>query len=227
MAPALLNRAWTAYCGRCPAALRRCRRMAWAQGAGPPLVGGKAARHFQRELEGARLLALQGLTTGAAGRRAAAGRGRLVVKPDHTDAAQSSSVTPGGGGGTGAAGRCPASGARRKPRAAIGELHAKGPWQDDLHPPVACYAGRLYLIDGGGVRAEIPAAAVATESAGNLGVFFAQLPALLDPFLEELLVHYLLANGEHALPLEALQKEIAKVRRWRVRDSAEEGRSRL
>ncbi len=49
-------------------------------------------------------------------------------------------------------------------------------------------------------------------------MFFAQLPALLDPFLEELLVHYLLANGEHALPLEALQKEIAKVRRWRVRD---------
>lgn len=27
------------------------------------LVGGKAARHFQRELEGARLLAAQGLTT--------------------------------------------------------------------------------------------------------------------------------------------------------------------
>ncbi|MDQ6156259.1 lipopolysaccharide kinase InaA family protein, partial [Pseudomonas aeruginosa] len=29
------------------------------------LVGGKAARHFQRELEGARLLAAQGLTTPA------------------------------------------------------------------------------------------------------------------------------------------------------------------
>ena len=52
----------------------------------------------------------------------------------------------------------------------------------------------------------------------NLGVFFAQLPASLDPYLEELLIHYLLANGEHALPLEALQKEIARVRRWRVGD---------
>ncbi|MFX6036101.1 hypothetical protein ABTE74_22195, partial [Acinetobacter baumannii] len=69
------------------------------------------------------------------------------------------------------------------------------------------------------VRAETPGQPLSRQKVlENLGVFFAQLPALLDPFLEELLVHYLLANGEHALPLEALQKEIAKVRRWRVRD---------
>ena len=57
---------------------------------------------------------------------------------------------------------------------------------------------------------KLPASRCRQKVLENLGVFFAQLPALLDPFLEELLVHYLLANGEHALPLEALQKEIAR-----------------
>jgi tRNA A-37 threonylcarbamoyl transferase component Bud32 len=49
-------------------------------------------------------------------------------------------------------------------------------------------------------------------------VFFAQLPKSLEPFTEELLVYYLLSNSEHALPLEALQKQIAKVRAWRLKD---------
>src|SRR5690606_28367743 len=40
----------------------------------------------------------------------------------------------------------------------------------------------------------------------------------LEPFIEELLVHYLLANGEHALPMEALLKEIQKVCVWRLND---------
>ena len=31
-------------------------------------------------------------------------------------------------------------------------------------------------------------------------------------------MHYLLANAEHALPLEALLREVEKVRRWRLRD---------
>jgi tRNA A-37 threonylcarbamoyl transferase component Bud32 len=49
-------------------------------------------------------------------------------------------------------------------------------------------------------------------------VFFAQLPKALEPFIEELLVYYLLSNGEHALPMEALQKQIDKVRTWRLKD---------
>jgi tRNA A-37 threonylcarbamoyl transferase component Bud32 len=52
----------------------------------------------------------------------------------------------------------------------------------------------------------------------NLGVFFAQLPKSLEPFTEELLVYYLLSNAEHALPLEALQKQVDKVRSWRLKD---------
>jgi tRNA A-37 threonylcarbamoyl transferase component Bud32 len=55
----------------------------------------------------------------------------------------------------------------------------------------------------------------------NLGVFFAQLPQALEPFTEELLVHYLLSNGEHGLPMEALQKQIDKVRSWRLKDYLE------
>ncbi len=31
-------------------------------------------------------------------------------------------------------------------------------------------------------------------------------------------MYYLLSNSEHALPLEALQKQIAKVRAWRLKD---------
>ncbi|HFK1884474.1 TPA: serine/threonine protein kinase, partial [Pseudomonas aeruginosa] len=183
------------------------------------LVGGKAARHFQRELEGARLLAAQGLTTPALladGLQQGEG-GWLLF--DYLDAAQSL-----GDAWRAVEAQAPLGDAQQavlgEALAAIGELHAKGLWQDDLHlDNLLRHAGRLYLIDGGGVRAETPGQPLSRQKVlENLGVFFAQLPALLDPFLEELLVHYLLANGEHALPLEALQKEIAKVRRWRVRD---------
>ncbi|MBH9407816.1 serine/threonine protein kinase [Pseudomonas aeruginosa] len=183
------------------------------------LVGGKAARHFQRELEGARLLAAQGLTTPALladGLQEGEG-GWLLF--DYLDAAQSL-----GDAWRAVEGQAPLGDAQQavlgEALAAIGELHAKGLWQDDLHlDNLLRHAGHLYLIDGGGVRAETPGQPLSRQKVlENLGVFFAQLPALLDPFLEELLVHYLLANGEHALPLEALQKEIAKVRRWRVRD---------
>jgi tRNA A-37 threonylcarbamoyl transferase component Bud32 len=44
------------------------------------------------------------------------------------------------------------------------------------------------------------------------------VPKSLEPFTEELLVYYLLSNGEHGLPVEALQKQIDKVRSWRLRD---------
>ncbi|MBL0952387.1 MAG: UvrB/UvrC motif-containing protein, partial [Pseudomonas sp.] len=103
---------------------------------------------------------------------------------------------------------------------AIGQMHAQGLWQADLHlDNLLRHEGRLYLIDGGGVRCEVAGQPLSRARVlENLGVFFAQLPAELDPFLEELLIHYLLANGEHALPLEMLQAEIAKVRRWRLRD---------
>ncbi|MPT16340.1 MAG: serine/threonine protein kinase [Pseudomonas sp.] len=183
------------------------------------LVGGKAQRHFQRELEGAERLARQGLVTPellAHGFVEGQG-GWLLFEYLHgaqslwqawREVAQEALLGDG------------QQGVLAEALGAIGQMHAQGLWQDDLHlDNLLRHEGRLYLIDGGGVRWETPGQPLSRARVlENLGVFFAQLPAELDPFLEELLIHYLLANGEHALPLEMLQAEIAKVRRWRLRD---------
>jgi len=183
------------------------------------LVGPKAERRFHRESKGVHLLLDQGLLTPA-----------LLAE----------GFEPGEGGwllfeylqnahSIGDAWRlveqeAPASDGQQAVLAqaleAIGKLHSKGLWQADLHPDnLLQHNGQLYLIDGGGVQAQVPGQPLGRDEVlRNLGVFFAQLPGNLEPFLEELLIHYLLANGEHALPLEKLLGEIANVRRWRVRD---------
>ncbi|EPN07949.1 hypothetical protein A249_12137, partial [Pseudomonas syringae pv. actinidiae ICMP 18804] len=103
---------------------------------------------------------------------------------------------------------------------AIAQQHAKGLWQEDLHlDNLLRHNGRLYLIDGAGIRAEQAGKPLSRQKVlENLGVFFAQLPKAFEPFTEELLVHYLLSNGEHGLPMEALQRQIDKVRSWRLKD---------
>ena len=183
------------------------------------LVGGKAERHFQRELSGARLLAEQGLVTPELlAEGFAAGQGGWLLF-DYLEGAESlwdawraveldPLLSDGQQVVLGEA------------LAAIGQLHAGGLWQADLHlDNLLRHDGRLFVIDGGGVQAEAAGQPLSRQRVlENLGVFFAQLPAELEPFIEELLVHYLLANGEHALPLEALQKEVARVRQWRLRD---------
>jgi len=102
----------------------------------------------------------------------------------------------------------------------IAQMHACGLWQDDLHlDNLLRTSEQLFVVDGGGVRSETPGRPLSRDRVvENLGVFFAQLPAELEPFIEELLVHYLLANSEHALPLEALLKEMHKTRNWRLND---------
>ena len=183
------------------------------------LVGGKAERHFQRELAGARLLAEQGLDTPQLlAEGFIAGQGGWLLF-DYLDGAESlwdawrmverePLLSAGQQAVLGEA------------LGAIGRLHARGLWQADLHlDNLLRHDGRLFVIDGGGVQAETAGQPLSRPRAlENLGVFFAQLPAELEPFTEELLVHYLLANAEHALPLEALLEEVAKVRRWRLRD---------
>lgn len=183
------------------------------------LVGGKAERHFQRELSGARLLAEQGLCTPELlAEGFVAGQGGWLLF-DYLDGAESlwdawRAVER----------EALLSDAQQavlgEALNAIGQLHAKGLWQADLHlDNLLRHAGRLFVIDGGGVQVETAGQPLSRQRVlENLGVFFAQLPAELAPFTEELLVHYLLANGEHALPLEALLKEVEKVRRWRLRD---------
>ena len=100
------------------------------------------------------------------------------------------------------------------------QLHGRGLWQADLHlDNLLQRDGQLFLIDGGGVHGQVPGQPLSQDKVlENLGVLFAQLPPMAEEQLEEVLIHYLLANGAHGLPLEALLKEVAKVRRWRLRD---------
>ncbi|MGN8274223.1 lipopolysaccharide kinase InaA family protein [Pseudomonas sp. SMN5] len=186
------------------------------------LVGSKAARHFQRELQGVRLLAEQGLTTPlllADGLKEGEGGwllfelledaqslGDAWKQVEHLpllDDEQAAVLAEALG--------------------AIAQLHSKGLWQEDLHlDNLLRHGGQLYLIDGAGIRAETAGQPLSRHKVlENLGVFFAQLPKSLEPFNEELLVHYLLSNAEHALPMEALQKQIDKVQAWRLKDFLE------
>ncbi|WP_085746465.1 lipopolysaccharide kinase InaA family protein [Pseudomonas sp. R45(2017)] len=183
------------------------------------LVGNKAARHFQRELEGVKLLAAQGMTTPlllADGLRDGEG-GWLLFEllegaeslGDAWNKVESLPVLAD-----------ERSAVLAEALGAIGQLHGKGLWQEDLHlDNLLRHGGQLYLIDGAGICAENAGQPLSRQKVlENLGVFFAQLPKSLEPFTEELLVYYLLSNSEHALPLEALQKQIDKVRAWRLKD---------
>ncbi|VVN85798.1 lipopolysaccharide kinase InaA family protein [Pseudomonas fluorescens] len=183
------------------------------------LVGGKAARHFQRELTGARLLAEQGITTPlllADGLKDGEG-GWLLF--DFLEGAESL------GDAWKNVEALPALADEQQAvlaeaLTAIAQLHGKGLWQEDLHlDNLLRHQGRLHLIDGAGICVEQAGKPLSRQKVlENLGVFFAQLPKALEPYTEELLVHYLLSNGEHALPLEALQKQVSKVRSWRLKD---------
>ncbi|CDZ94648.1 lipopolysaccharide kinase InaA family protein [Pseudomonas saudiphocaensis] len=183
------------------------------------LVGPKASRQYQREREGAGLLAEQGLPTpGLLAEGLQEGEGGWLLF-DWLDGAESL-----WGAWRSVAGEAVLSDAQRDVLGdaleLIARMHARGLWQDDLHLDNLLRAdGQLFVVDGGGVRGETPGRPLSRERVlENLGVFFAQLPAELEPFIEELSVHYLLANGEHALPLEALLKETRKVRSWRLSD---------
>ncbi|WP_440830623.1 lipopolysaccharide kinase InaA family protein [Pseudomonas fragariae (ex Marin et al. 2024)] len=183
------------------------------------LVGDKAARHFQRELAGVRLLAEQGLTTPlllADGLQDGEG-GWLLFEfleqaPSLGDAWNAvQHLAPLAGEQQAVLGEA---------LSAIARQHAKGLWQEDLHlDNLLRHNGQLYLIDGAGIHAEQAGTPLSRQKVlENLGVFFAQLPRSFEPFTEELLVHYLLSNAEHGLPMEALQKQIDKVRSWRLKD---------
>ncbi|MDF9617195.1 lipopolysaccharide kinase InaA family protein [Pseudomonas entomophila] len=183
------------------------------------LVGGNAARHFQRELDGARLLADQGLTTPrllADGLKEGEGGWLLFEFLENAESL---------GDAWAEVEHLPMLADEQhlvlgEALTAVAQMHAKGLWQQDLHlDNLLRQGGQLYLIDGAGIKAETPGQQLSRQRVlENLGVLFAQLPKRLEPFIEEALVHYLLANAEHALPLEALLKQVDKVRSWRLKD---------
>ncbi|MEB0079230.1 lipopolysaccharide kinase InaA family protein [Pseudomonas sp. CCI3.2] len=183
------------------------------------LVGPKAARHFQRERDGVHLLSEQGMNTPlllVEGLKEGEG-GWLLF--EFLENAQSL------GDAWADVEALPALAHEQQTvlgeaLSAIATLHSKGLWQEDLHlDNLLRHDGQLYLIDGAGIRAEQAGKPLSRQQVlQNLGVFFAQLPKTLEPFTEELLVHYLLSNAEHALPMEALKKQINKTRGWRLKD---------
>ncbi|PNG12348.1 lipopolysaccharide kinase InaA family protein [Stutzerimonas stutzeri] len=183
------------------------------------MVGGNGHRHYLRERDGAALLIAQDLATPgvlAEGWRAGEGGWLLFEFLDDArslwdawrECEHAAPLTEGQAELLGAA------------LGLIAQMHSRGLWQEDLHlDNLLLQTGVLHVVDGGGVRAETPGQPLSRERVlANLGVFFAQLPTTVEPFIEELLVHYLLANSEHALPLEALLKEVRKVRAWRLND---------
>lgn len=101
---------------------------------------------------------------------------------------------------------------------ALGSLHGKGLWPaDPALRHFVRYQGQVQLLDAGTVRSETPGSPLGRDKVlDNLGQFFAQFPTRFEPWFEELLVFYLLANGEHALPVEALLKAVAKAREQSV-----------
>lgn len=168
------------------------------------MVGDRARRHFDRELAGAQQLAAQQLTTPALLDQGFGEAGGWLLF-EYLEGAQSLHDT-----WLAVARQLPLSEGQRdvlgSALAEIATLHAKGLWQSDLHlDNLMRHEQRLYIIDGGGIRAELPGQPLSRERVlENLALFFAQLPTALEPFVEELLVHYLLVNSAHALPLEAL-----------------------
>ena len=181
------------------------------------MVGDRARRHFDRELAGAQLLAAHRLTTPSLLDKGFEDSGGGWLLFEYLEDAKSLHEA-----WLAVARQLPLSEAQRdvlgSALAEIATLHAKGLWQSDLHlDNLMRHEQRLYLIDGGGIRAETPGQPLSRDRVlANLAVFFAQLPTALEFFIEELLVNYLLVNSAHALPLEALVDKTRVARQQRL-----------
>jgi len=100
----------------------------------------------------------------------------------------------------------------------IGALHAYGLWQDDLHlDNLLQQDGKIWLIDGAGIRAQrLGKPLPARVARNNLALFFAQLAPELEDFIEPLLPAYQKSAGaDLSLPL--LRQAIKRWRKRRVK----------
>lgn len=182
-------------------------------------IGRKAARQYQREQAGAQLLIAQQINSAVilAAEQQADGSAYLLFEfiEDAQSLAEAwlacSAEQPLSERQTAVLGQA---------LSAVAQMHLRGLWQSDLHLDNLLQQGdQVYVVDGGGVESEQAGQPLSPEQAvANLAVFFAQLPSAFDAHLEELLLHYLLVNGEHALRLERLHEQILSIRQWRVKD---------
>ncbi|NMG55882.1 lipopolysaccharide kinase InaA family protein [Aromatoleum aromaticum] len=102
----------------------------------------------------------------------------------------------------------------------LGRMHARGLAQSDLHlGNFLRHRGVLYAIDGDAIRARRPGHPLGADDAlRNLAILLAQLPRDADARLPDLLADYRTGNPDTSLDPALLQREIARVRNWRLRD---------
>jgi tRNA A-37 threonylcarbamoyl transferase component Bud32 len=101
----------------------------------------------------------------------------------------------------------------------LGQLHAAGLVQDDLHlGNFLQHDVSLFVIDGDAVRAITPGQALdETHAIQNLAILFAQLPAGWDAQHAQLLNAYHDGGGQFSVAPAGLQAEISRVRAWRLK----------
>ena len=177
------------------------------------LVGERARRHWQREVDGAHRLQQSGLRTPALlAEGFAEGQGgwllfEFLEQADSlwqcwqraTDAAQRQAVL-------------------LQALQAVAGMHAAGLRQSDLHlDNLLLQDGQLYLIDGAAVEGQADHPLDAGQCADNLGMLLAQLPVRVEDDLEPLLAHYQACGGLR-LSADAVRAACERVRRWRLKD---------
>jgi hypothetical protein len=99
-------------------------------------------------------------------------------------------------------------------------MHSRGLWQDDLHLDNLLWQNdKLYWVDGGSIRPENPGRSLSSErAAANLGLFFAQFPAVFDTHIGELLEHYRRYGSAIDLEPTDVLRETSAARQWRLKD---------
>jgi len=102
----------------------------------------------------------------------------------------------------------------------LGNMHASGLVQDDLHLGNFLRCGdELFVVDGDAVRAVSPGKPLLEQQAiTNLALLLAQLPMTWDACRDELLTAYQAGGGGPISDNGHLESELARVRNWRLND---------
>lgn len=179
-------------------------------------IAAASARHWQQETDGIAALQAAGIPTpDVLAASPLAGGGHVLLS---VYLAEARSLADDWRSVAGLAVGSPAALSVLSPVVAmLARMHAAGLTQGDLHLGNFLRVDtELYVIDGDAVRnAGRPLSA--NEVAANLGMLLAQLPAAWDESAEAVLAIYRAAGGP-SVALSALLAEMARVRKWRLRD---------